>query len=79
MVIKERTLIVGAAGVVAMMVGVAVWKQITAPPRSTTVASSGSTKYSAEQIQTISTGEEVDLAAHMPASGRTLVEFTAKW
>lgn len=77
MVIQERTVVVGAAVVVGLMVAVAAWKQVSRPrsepaPRATAA-------FSPEKIQTISTGEEVDLVAHMPASGRTVVEFTADW
>lgn len=78
MVIKERTLIAGAAVVVGLMVVVTAWKHVSAPDRApaprTTVAA-----FSPEKLQTISTGEEVDLAAYMPDSGRTIVEFTADW
>ncbi len=78
MVIKERTLITGAAVLVGLMVMVTAWKHVSAPARApiprTTVAS-----FSPEKLQTISTGEEVDLAAYMPESGRTIVEFTADW
>lgn len=77
MVIKERTLIAGAAVAVALMVAVVAWRQVTAPPRRAPAPQVAA--FSPDKVQTISTGEEVDLVAHMPDSGRTIVEFTADW
>lgn len=76
-VVSEKTVMVGGAVVIALMLGVVGWKQLTAPPRSTPTRSVA--VMSLEKIQTISTGDEVDLAAHLPSSGRTVVEFTAEW
>lgn len=78
MVIQERTLLAGAAVAVGLMVAVVAWKQVSAPPRSAP-APRTTAAFSPEKIQTISTGERVDLAAHMPDAGRTVVEFTADW
>lgn len=79
-VVSEKAVMVGGAVVIGLMVAVVGWKQLTAPPRSTprpvAVLSSSGTL---EKIQTISTGDEVDLDAHLPASGRTVIEFTAEW
>lgn len=33
----------------------------------------------ASRIETISTGEEVDIVPHLSKAGRTVVEFTADW
>jgi hypothetical protein len=75
-VVSEKAVMVGGAVVIGLMVAVVGWKQLTAPPRST---SRPVAVLSMEKIQTISTGDEVDLAAHLPASGRTVIEFTAEW
>lgn len=81
MVVKERHVIAGAAAVVGLLVAFVAWKQVTAPRPHVASAprSSGVSLYSPEQVQTISTGEAVDLVAHMPDQGRTIVEFTADW
>lgn len=31
------------------------------------------------RVETISTGEEVDIESHLSPEGRTVVEFTADW
>lgn len=79
MVVKERTLIAGAAALVGLMVVVVAWKQLTAPPPRAPAPRVTTGVYSPLKVQTISTGEQVDLAAHMPDQGRTVVEFTADW
>lgn len=76
LVVSEKAVMVGGAVVIGLMVAVVGWKQLTGPPRSTPRSVA---VINQEKIQTISTGEEVDLAAHLPASGRTVIEFTAEW
>jgi hypothetical protein len=72
---RRRMLKAAIAAVAALILGSVAFvvhheKQKQRPPR-------GPAALEQEQIATISTGERVDLDAHVPSSGLTVVEFTA--
>jgi hypothetical protein len=60
-------------GLVALFVGVDTGPEVVIPP-STSGPPAG-----AAQVAFISRGDAVDLDAHLPGSGRTVIEFTAEW
>lgn len=69
-----KSLIAVGVLVVAGMFGVVVHHEVgkrNAPPPPRVVVDEGA------EVATISTGQEVDVAAHVPTTDFTLVEFTA--
>lgn len=67
----KRVVIAGAA---LLLLGVFVVTRLIPPSsRPPQVAGSGA------KIETISTGDEVDIAAHLRPGTRTVVEFGAVW
>lgn len=77
-VVSERAVVAGSAVALALMVGFVAWRQVTRPARPPSAAVAKTT-LAPGSIHTISTGERVDLAAHLPEAGLTVVEFTADW
>ncbi|MCO5171123.1 MAG: hypothetical protein M9894_32775 [Planctomycetes bacterium] len=75
---SEKTVLAGSAVALALMVGFVAWRQVTRPHRPPPPPPTASAP-APGSIVTISTGERVDLAAHLPERGRTVVEFTADW
>lgn len=73
-----------ALSIVVLLIGVAVfgfavWAGRSAPPRTLPVARTDAPAPATTEIAQISSGQDVDLAAHAAPTGYTLFEYTADW